>query len=232
MTKSITISAQKRPEHLRETLEALKQCDGIEEWGKPLVLIDYHPKQQECMEVALKAGFTVQTFGVKLGCNRVIWRAMDHGFHNERSDFHVHFEDDTVPTKGALRWFDWAMKNLWTFKVLSVLAYQRIPCGEDNEYLMQQGDLSWGWGTWRDKWTGFLAPNWLHEDGDMAWDTHIHQRFMGTWWVAQPCVSRIQNTGKTDGTFCRDPHTYETCHRSRKTTDAIVREFYQLKGVS
>ena len=228
MTKSITISAQKRPEHLRETLEALKQCDGIKEWGTPMVLIDYHPKQQECMEVAFKAGFRVTTFGSKLGCNTIIWKSMDHGFYNNyypSSDFHVHFEDDTVPTKGALRWFDWAMENLKDQKVLTVQAFKRVPCGEDDEYILQRRHLSWGWGTWRNRWVYTLSKNWLHGDGDMAWDTHIRDNVIKDWYVAQPCVSRIHNTGKTDGTFMRHPSIYENEHRSLKTTDSIITSF-------
>jgi hypothetical protein len=229
--KSITISAQKRPQHLKETLEALKRCDGIEEWGMPMVLIDYYHKQQECFEVAARSGFMVTTFGSKLGCNRMIKESMNHGFWNNASDFHVHFEDDTVPTKGALRWFDWAMEKLKDQKVLSVLAYQRTPCGEDDQYVLQRNDLSWGWGTWKDRWAHKLSPNWLNKDGDMAWDTHVQQNVLKDWYVAQPCISRIQNTGSTDGTFCRDKHTYETAHRSQKTTDSIIKEF-QLRASS
>lgn len=228
MRRTITISAHKRPEHLRQVLEALKQCDGFQGWAQPMVVCDYHELQEENIKVATDVGFTARVYGHHLGCNRIIRTCFDMGFHDLDSDFHVHLEDDTVPTKGCLRWFEWASENLHRPVVASVLAYSRFPTGTDSQYRLQQNDLSWGWGTWFGQWNSFFAPNWIPtSDLSMAWDTHIQERLEHRM-VAQPCISRIQNIGRENGTYCRDDHTYETTHRSRQTTDEIVTDFQLL----
>lgn len=226
MRRSITISAHKRPGHLRQVLETLKQCDGFQGWQRPTVVCDFHELQSENVKVAKDLGFTVNIMGANLGCNQSIRSCFDYGINSLDSDFHVHLEDDTVPTKGCLRWFEWASENLHRPTVASVLAYSRFPTGTASEYRLQQSDLSWGWGTWFGQWNTFFAPNWIPNDKkDMAWDTHI-QKLLGYRMVAQPCISRIQNIGKENGTYCTDPDLYEREHRSRETTDEIVMEFH------
>jgi hypothetical protein len=225
MRRTLTISAHKRPGHLRQVLEALRQCDGLQNWISPIVVCDHHKLQDANVEVARDLGFSTVTYGANIGCNRMIRSCFDHGIHHVRSDFHVHLEDDTVPTKGCLRWFEWASENLHHPSVASVLAYSRFPIGTASEYRLQQQDLSWGWGTWHSTWNTFFAPNWSPVGREFpAWDSHI-QQLLGTRMVAQPCISRIQNIGRENGTYCLDDRTYEEQHRSRLTTDEIVREF-------
>lgn len=225
MIRTITISAHKRPQYLRQVLEALKQCDGFKNWVSPIVVCDHHKLQDENVEVARDLGFSTVVYGANIGCNRMIRSCFDHGIHHVRSDFHVHLEDDTVPTKGCLRWFEWASENLQRPTVAAILAYSRFPTGTVSEYRLQQNDLSWGWGTWSSTWDTFYVPNWIAPSRvDMVWDTHI-QGLMGKRMVAQPCISRIQNIGRENGTYCTDPAYFEIEHHSRETTDEIVTEF-------
>jgi len=228
MRRTLTISAHKRPGHLRQVLEALKQCDGFDGWQWPTVVCDLHDLQSENVKVATDLGFTVRVYGHHLGCNRIIRTCFDYGLNSLDSDFHVHLEDDTVPTRGCLRWFEWASENLRGPTVASVLAYSRFPTGTASQYRLQQEDLSWGWGTWFGQWNSFFATNWIPtSDLSLAWDTHIQLK-LGNRMVAQPCISRIQNIGSTNGTYLNDQATYEQVHRSRQTTDEIVTDFQLL----
>lgn len=228
MRRTLTISAHKRPEHLRKVLEALRECDGLSEWKWPTVICDLHELQDENVRIANDLGFEARIWGAHLGCNRTIRRCFDYGINDLEGEFHIHLEDDTVPTKGCLRWFEWASRNLQGQNLASVLAYSRFPTGTESQYRLQQQDLSWGWGTWRATWNHFFSPNWIpNNKEDMAWDTHI-QEHLGDRMVAQPCISRIQNIGRENGTYCRDDQTYEREHRSRKTTDEIVTKFQLL----
>lgn len=230
MRRTLTISAHKRPQYLRQVLEALRQCDGFKTWQWPTVTCDLHELQSENVAVAHDLGFTVRTTGRHLGCNQTIRSCFDYAINDLDSDFHVHLEDDTVPTKGCLRWFAWASENLHKLTVVSVLGYSHSPTGTASEYRLQQKDLSWGWGTWHSDWNTFFAPNWSPVGNEVpAWDTRI-QQLLGTRMIAQPCISRIQNIGKDNGTYCLDNHTYENEHRSKQTTDQVVTEFSEASG--
>lgn len=126
---NITVSAYNRPEYLHQTLAALRSCDGIA-GCRVAVLIDPSEESVHSAALAARYGFESFQYTHRVGCNNAIRFALLHGFNQMGSEYHVHLEDDTVPTRDCLRWFAWA-RDKWRDepRVMNVSGYQRISNG-------------------------------------------------------------------------------------------------------
>jgi hypothetical protein len=94
---NITVSAYNRPAYLEQTLAALRSCDGIESC-RVMVLIDPSEASAHSAALAARYGFKHGEYPERIGCNRAIRQALAYGFNEMGSDFHIHFEDDTITT--------------------------------------------------------------------------------------------------------------------------------------
>jgi hypothetical protein len=156
---NITVSAYNRPGYLRQTLTALAQCDGIKDC-RVAVMLDPCEETASQAKIASDYGFQCYAFTSHAGCNHAIQASFQYGFDHMGGDFHVHFEDDTVPTRDALRWFAWARDRFsHDPAVMNVSGYQRVSNGNLGECGLRRWFTPWGWGVWRDRWHG-LAAGW------------------------------------------------------------------------
>jgi hypothetical protein len=196
MRKTLTISAYNRPDYFAQVIQALAWCDGVGEYDVVAVL-DPSDKTEELAEISKGAGIQTMIMPERLGCGSMIRYCMELGF--EASDYHIHLEDDTVPSPDCLRWFEWAGRNASPM-TLTVSGYnQHGGEAEANFCGYRKWFTPWGWATWRDAWEKYLQPNW-----DTAfWDGGV-QRIRDNMGMGEvfPRVSRIQNIGATRGTFC------------------------------
>ena len=65
---NITVSAYNRPEYLRQTLAALRACDGLDSC-RVAVLIDPSDEAGKCADVATTLGFESFAYTTRVGCN-------------------------------------------------------------------------------------------------------------------------------------------------------------------
>jgi len=217
---NITVSAYNRPEYLRETLAALSQCDGIE-GCRVMVLIDPSEASVESASLAARYGFRSGTYAERIGCNRAIREALAYGFNSMESEYHVHLEDDTVPTRDALRWFAWARDHYRDDPVvMNVSGYQRVSNGCLDECGTRRWFTPWGWGVWRDRWLG-LHLGWVQGD-ETSWDVIVNHALRAGRYEAFPTVSRIQNIGAEKGTHVPSPEWHTANHRVAVTADDIT----------
>ena len=210
MTKTLTISAHRRPDYFAQVIEALERCDGASEYRVTAVL-DPSDCTDQLSYIAKCHGITVHIPAQHLGCGSAIRYCMELGF--EASDYHVHLEDDTVPSRDALRWFEWAGRNASPM-TLTVSGYNQHG-GESpaNAYGWRQWFTPWGWASWRDHWEKYLTPEW-----DCGfWDGGV-QRIRDKLGMGEmfPRVSRIQNIGSTRGAFCPSENFHRQNHHATR----------------
>ncbi len=216
---NITVSGYNRPDYLRRTLSALSRCDGIGTC-RVVVLLDPCDETDEQADLASKFGFEVLRHQQRLGCNRAIGVAFSHGFSELGSEFHLHFEDDTVPCRDALRWFAWARDHYRDDPaVMNVSGYQKISNGCLGECGLRRWFTPWGWGVWRDRWLG-LHLGWIQGD-ETSWDVIVNHALRAGRYEAFPTVSRIQNIGAEKGTHVPSPEWHAEHHRVAVTSDHI-----------
>jgi hypothetical protein len=218
---NITVLGYNRPAYLERTLSALSRCDGIEDC-KVFVMFDPSDMTDRQMKIAEKYGFSCGVAHKHVGCNVATAMTIEYGFQNlGGEDFHVHFEDDTVPTRDCLRWFAWARDTYRDFpEVMNVSGYQRLSNGKTAECGLRRWFTPWGWGVWRDRWLGLLA-GWAQEE-EHSWDTVVNHVLRGGRYEVFPTVSRIQNIGALLGTHVPDADWHAANHRVPITADDLA----------
>jgi hypothetical protein len=201
--KVITITAYRRLEYTRQVVEALSRCAGIDDY---LVLFHLEPGYPEITELASSAPLANKRIVLnetRLGCTANTYEALDHGFRI--ADFVVHIEDDCVPSRDCLRYFEWARHAYRDDPaVFTVTSYSRgIPPPE--KYFAVHRDswfIPWGMGTWSDRWTE-MRDRWGFGE-EKSWDLCVNDMRGGRVQI-QPHLARTQNIGAESGTYCRSP---------------------------
>lgn len=217
---NITVSAYNRPDYLGQTLAALSRCDGIGSC-RVVVLLDPCDETQEQANVAAAHGFEPVTYSHRIGCNMAILSAFRYGFCQMSSEFHVHLEDDTVPTRDCLRWFQWAADTYRRdASVMNISGYQRISNGRLDECGTRRWFTPWGWGIWLDRWLG-LEAGWTRDDA-VSWDVVVNHVLRATRYEVFPTVSRIQNIGAENGTHVPNAEWHTENHRVPVTADHLA----------
>lgn len=213
---SVTVSAYDRPSNLKETLSSLSLCHGLS-YTRVFVVCDKSDRTDECVKLAKSHGFDVLVNDDRLGCNETIKRSLLFGLAVAGCDFHIHLEDDTVPSKDALQWFSWARDRYREDKsVFSVSGYQRVPCGRIDQCSKRRWFSSWGWGTWPDRMAEIVEC--INTESGVSWDILVQSR-RGTRHEAFPCVSRIQNTGAI-GEHHKNPDWHRMFVEAGATSDS------------
>lgn len=208
--KVVTMTLYRRPHYARQVLEALARCDGIDEH---LVLLHIEPGYPDVLEAARRVKFErkilVENADV-LGCSMNSRAAIGHGF--QHADFVVHLEDDTVPARDCLRFFDWARRAYRDDPtVFTVASYARENPPPDRyfEVIRSPWFTPWGWGTWRDRWDE-ISASW-NDDPSVTWDICINRLRAGRSEV-RPLLARTQNIGAEGGTHCPSPEFHRQFH--------------------
>lgn len=215
---NITVSGYNRPEYLSQTLAALARCVGIGSC-RVVVILDPSEETEKQTHIAKSFGFDVGVLSAHTGCNGTILAAMQYGFGEMQSEFHLHFEDDTVPARDALLWFSWARDRYrHDPHVLTVSGYQQRSNGHLDQCGRRRWFTPWGWGTWADRWRE-IAPQWSR--GSLSWDIRLNDTIRGTRWEAFPTVSRIQNIGAEKGTHVANAAWHAIYHAVPVTADDI-----------
>lgn len=219
---NITVSAYNRPRYLEQTLAALARCDGIKDC-KVMVFLDPCEETQEQIDMVIRHGWEWLARLERFGCNLAIGKSFEWAFMDADADFHLHFEDDTVPCRDALRWFAWARDRYRDDPaVMNVSGYQRISNGRLGECGLRRWFTPWGWATWRDRWIG-MARGWA--GAEPSWDVIVNHALRAGRYEAFPTVSRIQNIGAERGTHVPSAEWHAANHRVPVTADDLVTNF-------
>ena len=212
MDKVITLLFWKRPKYVRQVLDHLSQCRGIDAYH--LVVHLDGPANKAVRELchAIKfAPHETRQFHQNHGCNQCTRTVLRRGF--DLSDYVIHVEEDVLLAPDALQYFEWA-RQFGPDKTLLNVSGIRHPTGwlfehghfPDGQAIEQKAKRSggftcWGWATWKDRWQE-LDKIWSTEpDRKLSWDVRIEQyRRQHKLAELMPLVSRVQNIGAEQGT--------------------------------
>lgn len=213
------MTAHKRPYYLEQTLEALSHCAGIERY-RVTVFCDRSPVQGQCVELVERFGFVPvtpsQRPNASLNTTRAISSAFDAG-----ASYSLHLEEDTVPARGALLWFEWAERFGEDPTVFSVSGYHQEPSGESHECSLRSWFTPWGFATWADRWATFRG-----KPKRNGWDERLNkQRERAGLKEAYPCVSRIQNIGALEGLHVPSAQWHAENHHARAISHDRITDF-------
>jgi hypothetical protein len=193
---SVSVTVCRRPEYTRQTLKALKRCDGVNSW-EVAVFVDRQCEETLSLVVEEALPCWMVAFSESpIGCNENVRKAFEHGF--SLSGYHVHLEDDTVPSRDALAFFLWGRQFGKDAGVFCVNAYSKRG-GRVDGARQGQDITAWGIATWRDRWDE-MRSNWSSDQG-IAWDTWLDRHVRNGRDTITPDCSRIQNIGEHNGTY-------------------------------
>ena len=219
MAQTLTVSGYNRPRYLEQTLRALTECDGIASC-RVAVILDPCDETQEQGRIAMRYGFTSYVMERRAGCNTAIQTAIQYAFDHMGTEYHIHLEDDTVPTRDCLRWFAWAGRQYrGNPGVMNVSGYQRLSNHRLGECGLRRWFTPWGWATWKDRWAG-LARGWA-QTADVSWDVIVNHGLRAGRYEAFPTTSRIQNIGAELGTHVPNAEWHAANHHVPITADDL-----------
>lgn len=218
--KTITISLYNRPEYTRELFQRLDNCRGIEEYK---IFISCEPNDSTVINLAENfrpKQTTVTVNPIRLGCNSNVFKAIATGF--DHSDYNIHFEDDTIPSRDCLEYFEWAKYEYVNDKsVFTVCGYVNSnnktehynPKSIDVEEIRRRHWFTpWGWSTWQDRW-GEMKREWDFIGKYGSWDCTINRLLLEkNRYEIYPAVARIQNIGAEKATHVPSPEWHKNHH--------------------
>lgn len=243
--KTISISLFNRPDYTKEVLDALEKCTGVEEY-KIFIKCEKlsHPKVEETIKVAQEFNHNNKSVIInerRLGCGLNIWSCLDTAFSKTNTDFHIHFEDDTVPSKDCLKYFEWVSnyykkdKDVAVSTCYSKISNVVVSDKFKNAVKKTRWFIPWGWGLWRDTWENVLKEELFNRITKsktyLSWDGHTHNILKdNNLLMGLPILSRSQNIGALNGVHCPG----EEFHKKRHWTELFVddlgiyeEEFYE-----
>lgn len=202
-----------RPDYTRTVLEALRQCDGIEDY---LLLPHIEPGNEEVLELVKAVQFAnvrITLNPQRLGIGRNTHAAWEHGFRT--AEFIVHIEDDTVPAPDCLRYMEHCRQAYENDgSIFSVASYNRSPCDPSRYYAISRRPSYTCWliGVWKNRWE-WAKNRWSSDVEKYA--THLSTelakyRFKEVY----PLLSRSQNIGAERGTFVPSPEWHQKFHHT------------------
>lgn len=206
--KSISISLYNRPDYTKILFDHLNNCFGIEDYK---IIICVEPENNEVIELS-KLFRPNDTYlyinDSKYGCQTNIFQCVSIGF-NLNPTFHIHLEDDTIPGKDCLKYFEWASEKYKDDdSIFNISGYVNSDNPMENCCNLRTDDIMatsrrqhftpWGWGTWIDRWQT-IKKDWDFGYVHGGWDVNMAKRLRGDRYEIYPEISRIQNIGAKNG---------------------------------
>ena len=222
-TLTISLTCSNRPDYLTQVLDALSDCDKTNLDISMVISVDKaDPKVIDIVQNF--DGISVENIVVndpKLGCNQNTLQAILMARNTRHSPYIIHLEDDTVPTKDCLQFFDYAFHKYENENnIISIGGYNKTEDLDDNliyELFQQPFFSAWGCGFWDSK-LDLVIDHWspLKTNNGMSWDSHLSQILFEEkkYIQVRPSISRIQNIGAEKGTWVQDPMWHYYNHRT------------------
>ena len=212
---SIIVLCHKRTEHLRQVLDALSLCAGIEHASLVFVahdssesvlnLIEKSPFQRRVVLKVEKMNFVSSAHAI----NHNLFLGLKFGFINNNSLFCCVVEDDTILAKDALEFMRSCLMKYGNDKrfrgINSYSLNVNEQCGKGDVVKINYG-LGQGWCIDRKNysrllefWTGLEKTHW----------DYFVEPFIRTGYVISPFYSRVKNIGfDSTGSHTRSPDEF------------------------
>lgn len=216
--KTLSITLYNRPKYTQQLFDALDDCSNINEYQififcEPVANVVNMAKNYRTNQTTLFVN------SERLGCNKNIFQALSYG-HNINNDFHIHFEDDTIPGRDCLLYLEWAKEAYRNDEnILTITAFNKIDFSvfqtTNPEYVSKRNWFTpWVWGTWYNRWVEF-SENFKHliySINDKSWDFLLNEYIRKNRGEIYPIISRSQNIGAELGTHVPSPEWHRANH--------------------
>lgn len=204
----IMMPVHKRADYPKRVLESIRNCYGSEKYT---VIICAEPGYPEVIEVLKSVEDIHKIFIInekKLGCDNNTYKCLELGFNF--TDFLIIFEDDIIPSRDCLQYFEWAKEEYKNDPdVLNIGTFTddiHGVAGMKNMYETKKYEkfTSQGWGTWINRWENIIKPNWedMEKEGYpdwFTWDVRMDRKIRGNRVEVRPILGRTNNIGKENG---------------------------------
>ena len=223
-TAPVGITLFRRPEYSRRVLDALGCCYGIDD-RDVLISVDWDERYAaEIEQVHAVAGEFVAkhprakiaarpervNLGIDVHKEWLIGELLGAG-----GDRFIFLEDDILPAKDALHYFDWALERFKDDQgVVSVCGYHKtdeLRPQELDRYYESSVFCPWGWAMWAGRWLDYWGDGRRYRRDIEDWfgPTATANGHFDYWWFRLcesrnlktifPCVARTLNFGKEQG---------------------------------
>lgn len=225
--KTLSISLYNRPKYTKQLFNHLESCYGIQEYK---IFICCDPGSEEVEKIAkefMPEQTSVVVNGRRLGCSANIFQSLAMGF--ALNDYHIHFEDDTIPGKDCLLYFEWAREYYKNNpEVFTISGYVNSNNKTEHYYPMnyqidkvskRQWFTPWGWATWKDRFLE-MKDVWDFHGKNGSWDVTVNNIARKDRLEIFPTVSRIQNIGAEMGTHVPNADWHRLHHYNEHWIDS------------
>jgi glycosyltransferase involved in cell wall biosynthesis len=211
--KVITMVLFRRPGYTKQVIEALRSCDGIQDY---LICPRIEPESEEVITLARGIDFAEVRVTINkrvLGCGLNTFCSWQDGF--KLADFVIHVEDDTVPAPDCLRFMEHCRDAYARDQeIFSVASYNKE--GYDPAKLYQLARRSkytcWLVGIWGDRWE-WAKGKWNRDPKAYAAHLDIQRRAKDLKEV-YPVLSRSQNIGAVNGVHVPSAEWHRNNHHT------------------
>jgi hypothetical protein len=214
---AIVLTAYQRPEYLAETLESWSWARGLNELADRRVCSEPSLVQGEVVSMALQCGWTDRGNLVRLGVLGNPVESVSAVFRERPDvDFVILAEEDVVVAADILEYFAWAQQFRDDQSVGAVCAHR--PQSTTVEKLRIDAvarilgfSCPLVWGTWRDRWEGFMEPTWDRDYSNHGWDHNLTMLMKASGRHSLfPEQNRSDHIGKEGGAHCSPEFFPET----------------------
>lgn len=234
--KTITISLYNRLQYTERLLQHLDECYGIEDYEINICCEPGH-KQIENLAHKFRPSQTHTTINPRrYGCNTNIFQCLAIGF--SKNDYHIHFEDDTIPSKDCLQYFEWAREEYKDDKTIFTISGYVNSDNKTEHYYPPSTNISlterrnwftpWGWATWRDRFKE-MEKVWDFAGARGSWDTAINHIARNGRDEIFPAVARVQNIGADLGTHVPNAEWHKNNHLNQWWIESIGKYTKEFK---
>ena len=207
MRKGVFLTAADRPEYFRDTMKSWESVRWHDDWVFNL-RIEPTPKLDQMLEIA--DSFTA--FPITLQVNDTVIGAPTHPkvafeemFNTMFRDYVVSVEDDLLVSDDFLEYHRWAASEYQFDPEIATVSSFSANGVDSSLVYRQSGFISWGFGTWWDRWEDYISPTWdgnystyeMYPGDRSGWDWNLNLRVLPSLGKQTifPDVSRIQNIG-------------------------------------
>jgi hypothetical protein len=215
---AVLMTAWRRPQYLKKTLNSWAAVRGIED--VPItIFLEPSDRQERMMEVIRLAqdgglpNLEVRANPERLGVDVNIAKAAETLFReNEKLQYLIFAEEDLLVSTDVLEYFTWCDEQFRDREdVLIVNSHTKEGAEEGAdpaEVILGQRFRCWVWASWRGKWNDVLFPTWdwnistseyPGDPCDWAWNLDLRVIPRGGFRTVLPAASRSQNIGKFEG---------------------------------
>lgn len=208
--RAVLFTIYNRPEYLAPVLESWDRVRNLADWT---IQFRFEPSNRlhevsDLVEQFVRRNALTKVERMvhpeRLGVLLCPWVGFEDLF--SRHDFVVRAEDDLLVSDDFLTFFEHADRVYARNRSIgAVCAASQHGTGVPREVYRETSFSPWGWGTWRDRWTGLIGPTWDknystfngypgHQSG---WDWNLNTRIFPEhcMYTIYPFSSRVQNIG-------------------------------------